>query len=397
MRKWAGSLALIAAFAMATRAFGLPYTVAYVVVIAVALAEGARFFGFRKLQVTRTLHPKAVFCGEAAEARVELANLSHFPLAWVEVSEYLPSGLRAADGPERVVSMLPRERMRVTYPITGLKRGFYSLDALYVATGDVLGLGEQGRSFAGHECLTVYPRVRPLGGFSVPTRLPFGRVRTRNRVFEDPSQVAGIRDYQPGDPQSRIHWKATARNGRFEVKEYQPTVALDMAVFLDVDPRNYPGVRWDRDGEMAIELAASLIYHLAGLGEGCALFSNGHDRLAGESRPVHLPGSGGRRQVEKALSVLARLEMGPSAPITNLITGAVSSLAWGATLLVIVPVDDPELVRLCLSLARQGYQPVILTVSHGIQHAALGGRAGLGGVTAYSVEMEVGGGEFQFS
>ena len=45
--------------------------------------------------------------------------------------------------------------------------------------------------------------------------------------LEDPIRIAGARDYRPGDPLKRMHWKATARTGELQVRLVDPsTTAL---------------------------------------------------------------------------------------------------------------------------------------------------------------------------
>ena len=59
----------------------------------------------------------------------------------------------------------------------------------------------------------VYPKVVPLDGYDFASRRPIGEVRLTHRLFEDPTRIAGVRQYQKGDPLNRIHWRATARTG----------------------------------------------------------------------------------------------------------------------------------------------------------------------------------------
>ena len=60
--------------------------------------------------------------------------------------------------------------------------------------------------------LVVFPRVFTLEelGLRRTARSATARAGT---LFEDPLRFAGLREYRPGDPLSRIDWKATARAG----------------------------------------------------------------------------------------------------------------------------------------------------------------------------------------
>src|SRR5262249_37627414 len=74
--------------------------------------------------------------------------------------------------------------------------------------------------------LLVYPKVVPLEGYEIASRRPIGEVRLTHRLFEDPSRIAGVREYQAGDPLNRVHWPSTARTGQLQCKVYEaPTMA----------------------------------------------------------------------------------------------------------------------------------------------------------------------------
>ena len=51
--------------------------------------------------------------------------------------------------------------------------------------------------------------------------------------MEATSHAAGVRDYQPGDPLNRIHWKSSARKDRFMVKEFDQDPQGDVWILLD--------------------------------------------------------------------------------------------------------------------------------------------------------------------
>ena len=69
----------------------------------------------------------------------------------------------------------------------------------------------------------VYPKVVPLEGYDLASRRPIGEVLLTHRLFEDPTRIAGVRGYEPGDPLNRIHWKATARTGSLHSKIHEPS------------------------------------------------------------------------------------------------------------------------------------------------------------------------------
>jgi len=57
----------------------------------------------------------------------------------------------------------------------------------------------------------------------------------------DPYSIAEIRQYRPGDPLKRVHWKVTARTGELQVKEYDGALSPRIVVFLDLSPHGLAG------------------------------------------------------------------------------------------------------------------------------------------------------------
>lgn len=79
--------------------------------------------------------------------------------------------------------------------------------------------------------ILVYPRPSPPAaqGEDLPVAVPSGRPFLSGRVGAFPR---GVREHLPADPVRDIHWKATARRGRWMVKEREgeATPAVDLRV-----------------------------------------------------------------------------------------------------------------------------------------------------------------------
>ncbi|NIV33355.1 MAG: hypothetical protein GWN58_29090, partial [Anaerolineae bacterium] len=75
-------------------------------------------------------HDRRVFWGERFSVRVDLRNRGLLPVLWMRLADTIPSELAAGGTFRRVVSLLPRERLRLTYNLTGRRRGYYPLGPL---------------------------------------------------------------------------------------------------------------------------------------------------------------------------------------------------------------------------------------------------------------------------
>jgi len=121
----------------------------------------------------------------------------------------------------------------------------------------------------------------------------------------DSEEFIGLREYRPGDPLQRMHWKSFARTGTPIVKEFQDEFFERHALVLDTSTRIENSGGEDAAFEEAIAVAASFVYAIDT--RECLL-----DLLfvGGEVRTY--TGGRGQMQVEHMLEVLAGVA--PSAP-----------------------------------------------------------------------------------
>ena len=50
------------------------------------------------------------------------------------------------------------------------------------------------------------------------------------------TELFGVREYRPGDPLRRIHWRSSARLGELVVREYEPPGVQTLGIFCDPNP-----------------------------------------------------------------------------------------------------------------------------------------------------------------
>src|SRR5690606_28859633 len=64
-----------------------------------------------------------------------------------------------------------------------------------------------------------------------------------------------LREYQPGDERRYIHWKSTAKTGRFMVREFEQTRRSHLVVALSLATGDYAS---EEEFELAVSVAGSL-------------------------------------------------------------------------------------------------------------------------------------------
>lgn len=197
----------------------------------------------------RTAMPPEVERGGPAEVRLRFQSTSlrrPRPLTVIE----------AVNGEPRIATIgpiAPRGADTISYAVPTDRRGLMTSGPLVVRRFDLFGLVTADRRFGGTSTISVRPRRYPL------RMLPSGRRRdlegpTRERS-EGSASFHQLREYVPGDDLRRIHWRSTAKTGRFHVKQMVDTTRPELVVVLD----NRAGTIGADDFEHAVEIAASIL------------------------------------------------------------------------------------------------------------------------------------------
>jgi len=329
------------------------------------------------------------FCGDRVTADLTVHNAGWLPIPWLEVHESLPVQLITPPFYREVVSLGPRERHRFRYTLNCRQRGYYPIGPLTMQTGDLLGVVRRTHVKVAPEHIIIYPRVIPLQQLGLPTHSPLVALPTRMPLFEDPARVMGVRDYQRGDPPRRIHWTATASAGRLLVKQYQPAIARETLICLDLDRDDYGQRQRYTATELAIIVAASIASHIAvreGLPVG--LTTEAFDPLLDDRARFFLPPRSERAHLMSLLEVLARVQIASAMPFVELLRRESVNLSWGATLLVITGRESEALFDTVVYLRRAGLTVALILVQPAHPSAELRERADLLGVPVHRVWTE---------
>ena len=85
----------------------------------------------------------------------------------------------------------------------------------------------------------VLPRPVPTQRIQIPFSQIMGSVLSRKKVYDDPFEFAGLREYTKSDPMKYINWKATAKTGNMLVNIHESTLSQKVAVLLDMVHRGW--------------------------------------------------------------------------------------------------------------------------------------------------------------
>jgi uncharacterized protein (DUF58 family) len=349
------------------------------------------------LEATRRCERISAEIGDRVKVSLAIRNRGWLPIPWVLLEDLLPEGSLAVEAPRLRIKgkrlemrmFRPYQKTVLEYRIRPLMRGYYQLGPLVMETGDVFGLHRRNRVATTPTYLLVYPKVVPLQGYDLASRRPIGEVQISHRLFEDPTRTSGVRQYQVGDPLSRVHWRATARTGVLHSKVYEPSTLSGATILLDFHEAGYPKRGEPARSNLAVTAAVSLACAVHEMGQQIGLITNGRDaaerirlmpsqteyetrqavrdRVAMEKHnerlcPLIVDTRTGVEQFERIRETLARLELTDGMSIAGLVHEVAGRLPRHATVVALLPVVSVETALTLGSLRRQGYAVTAILV-----------------------------------
>ena len=230
-------------------------------------------------------------------------NVGYFRWRWL-IEQRVPK----TEGEIAVPTTGPGASVTLGMGFTPRHRGRIELTGVRLGRADALGLARGLVRLELPAHVIALPRRYRLPPLALPGRRKFqpGGVSLAASVG-DSEEFFALRDYRPGDPLQRLHWKSFARTGKPIVKEFQDEFYERHALVLDTGRARAA----DAAFEEAVSIAASFVYTLDT--QECLLdllFVSGDGAQSAAVRTY----TGGRGQLHPAnlLEVLAGVA--PTAP-----------------------------------------------------------------------------------
>ncbi len=143
------------------------------------------------------------------------------------------SGTVGATPLEAAAGVIPKKGWAEVRAIGPLRRGPIGARGWILETGDPLGLFAHRGPSLDSELALVLPRLMALAerlhATEVEASLAAPRAGSGTEIF-------GVREYRPGDPLRRIHWRSSARHGELIVREFEPPGVQTLGIFCDPSP-----------------------------------------------------------------------------------------------------------------------------------------------------------------
>jgi uncharacterized protein (DUF58 family) len=224
------------------------------------------------------------------------------------------------------------------------------------------------------------PVFAPLLGF-----VPGGETVHRRTPYVT-TNVAGVRDYAPGDSFNRIHWPSTARTGRLISKEFELDPTADVWLILDLERASQAELVWSRlaadhweprlPWELGpeFELAPSTVEYGVTIVASLAKHFIARDRAVGfiaysYHREV-IPADRGERQLTKILETLAVVRGEGHIPLAEIVAAEGTQLRRNTTAIIVTATDQPYWIAAARNITSRGIRVIaVLIDAHSFGHA----------------------------
>jgi uncharacterized protein (DUF58 family) len=319
--------------------------------------------------------------GRPVPVAVTLKNQDPWPKRHLLVQDRLPEWLeRDGDARPILAPLGPSGVETVTYHLRPEKRGCYQVGPLEVTATDPLGIFHFRQELSGTTELLVYPSTVDLPWMFPPGGSPFGISSLHTAEMRGQgSEFFGIREYQPGDPLRRVHWRTSARTGRLAVVEYEHDVSVDLTVVLDARRGSEVGQGAETTLEMASTVAASLARMVLERGNRCRLVIPG----------VSVPRPGDDRGVEALqaiLEALARVQADQTATPAEGVAAVLPELTRDSTLTLITSTWDEASSRAVIDAVTAGMSVMVVYVDPGSFHGETDASAAAAGAVRAQIQ-----------
>lgn len=308
-------------------------------------------------ELSRQIVPDETFGDEEIKIESSIQSLTKGTLTNLEIKEHLPNSVTLEKGTEDTMMVLkPLARDTLILEFQSPRRGNYQVGPLIARARDPYGFYLVEKKLQ-PDTLSVMPRPERVRGTPLSPRQVAtwpGTIPSKTRGLG--TEFYGIREYLPGDDPRRINWKASARKNELMINETEAERVTDVMILLDTDVGLFEGLERDIF-ERGVNAAASISRLLLRQGNRVGLVLQGGERGS-------LPAGFGKRQERRILYLLADAEPGHSSVSTSYVMNLLARrmLPYGAQIIVISPLLDPELRNGVRELATAEHSVLVLSL-----------------------------------
>lgn len=343
-------------------------------------------FWDKGLFVSLSFSESFIYEGDISSIKETVTNQKHLPILALSIRLSMSRDLEFLKGAKEnsatsdqtykrdIFSLLSRQKTTRTLPFLGKKRGCYPITSVDASAFDYFFQKGYYKEYPQSTQLFIYPKPVDIRRIRLISQAISGMIYSKNRLFLDPFEFSGIREYQKSDPMNHINWKASARTGELMVNQFDATTQFTVNILIDLaDPFI---LKYEALLEESIRIGASLAAHLSKEKMPTRVRVNAIDSLTNSAIDEFLPAGG--EQMDILYQKLACLDTSCiSQPFFELLLDELNRKTSGETYIVISKNHDAEMVAALHRLNETGNQllwvlPVMVyDVEHKFEDAAI--------------------------
>lgn len=229
------------------------------------------FYPLDDIELNRQIHTTQIRKGQKYSATIHFSRKKAFPLLYTVLTERTNSIALRKRNPEAFRTMfMPGFKKSHTwdYEIEEMPRGEHVLEGMEIEIADFFGWTKKTKVFPLKQTILVYPQTVDIPYRAIESSYDQGAMAAPHTLVKDTTMATGIRDYQPGDRVSWIHWKSFARTQTLRTKEFEDRQSEDLFLLDDRKASD--------KFELQVELTASLLQSIVRSNSSVAYLSIGN-------------------------------------------------------------------------------------------------------------------------
>lgn len=192
------------------------------------------YYGFNNLNYRMEIEKRTAEIGEDIEVSSIVENKRFLTVSFLKIHEKFPRSFNIS---ENIYSLfiMPYQRVKRTYRVSGLKRGLYSIDNTVLELGDFVGFKSERKITPIQKEIIIFPKKIELEDNIIPIGSLNGDTSVKRWIIDDPLMTVGIREYTGNEPERFIHWPSSLKYGNLMVKNFDFTADNNVMLLLNVE------------------------------------------------------------------------------------------------------------------------------------------------------------------
>ena len=271
------------------------------------------------------------------------------PVPWLRVDIHTSRWLEfagtcsviAQDNRHVTSSFVLKSYQKITrkWKLKCIKRGIFQTENVTLVSGDLLNFTTVSIAVPVNATLTVYPQIIDLEELFVPVSLQQSDRVVNRWIIDDPF---------------RMHWPASAKNGRLMVRKNEYTTQQNLTVILNMQSRHYElfDTVDKAIAELGIKVAATLFDRALRNGNPVRFITNGCTDPDAK-QPIVTGEAADRDHITSLLRILAGLKMKNIKDFRVLLEDTSSDI-YNSEVVIITAYLTVEISRLADRMASEG-------------------------------------------